>query len=222
MLRKIQKAIQAFFSPILDVILPERTDFKIVQHLTYESIVALPPAGGVENMPWITALFQYKHPSVKAIIWELKYRGTTIPLEHIGNLLHEEIITAISDIILFEQDAKFLLLPVPITLERRAERGYNQSEYIARSILEHDLDHILLYAPQWFEKTRDTAKQSRSASRAERLHNLTDCFQASNSVAGHYVILVDDVVTTGSTLSEARRTLLDAGARDVLAFTIAH
>jgi predicted amidophosphoribosyltransferase len=84
------------------------------------------------------------------------------------------------------------------------------------------LDSLLLYAPQWFQKVKETPKQSRSESKQERIINLLGCFEADPRVEGKYIILVDDVVTTGSTLSEARKTLLSTEARDVLAFTIAH
>ena len=156
------------------------------------------------------------------LIGELKYKENTLPLEHIGKLLYEEIIVLLSDILLFNADAEFLLIPIPISEERRLERGYNQSEYIAKAILENDVAHKLLYAPQWFSKIKETPSQSHSESKAERISNLAGCFEADPRVEMKYIILIDDVVTTGSTLSEARKTLLDAGARDVFAFTIAH
>ena len=127
-----------------------------------------------------------------------------------------------SDIVLFDANAKFLLIPIPISLERRAERKYNQSEYIAKAILEYDQDRVLLYAPQWFSKIKETPRQSHSESKQERMKNLVGCFEADPRIGNSYVILIDDVVTTGSTLSEARSTLLSASARDVFAFTIAH
>ncbi|OHA99355.1 MAG: hypothetical protein A3H52_01100 [Candidatus Zambryskibacteria bacterium RIFCSPLOWO2_02_FULL_39_26] len=216
------KKIRDLFELLLNAILPPRTNFAIMQKLDEEAINSLPEASSVEEMDWIHPLFHYKDKRVKAIIWELKYKENTMPLQHIGKLLFEEIFALISDISLFSGKAEFLLIPIPISRERKFERGYNQSEYIAKSVLENDFDRILLYAPQWFQKITDTPVQSHSHTKTERMKNLADCFNADPRVEGKYVILIDDVVTTGSTLLEARKTLLEAGARDVFAFTIAH
>lgn len=214
--------IKKLFLVIVDSILPPRTDFAIVNKLNAEKIDNLPVATEVEGLDWIYPLFYYKDNRVRAIIWELKYKENTKPVDYVAKLIYEEIIAEISDIVTFDSDAEFLLIPIPITETRRIERGYNQSEIIAKSILENDLARTLLYAPQWFQKVKDTPKQSQSESKQERMVNLTGCFEADPRVEGKYVILIDDVVTTGSTLSEARNTLLSAGARNVLAFTIAH
>lgn len=216
------KTFLNLFISIIDYVAPQRMDALVIKNLNKENIFKLPKGPAVENMNWIHPLFHYKNNTVRAIIWELKYKENTAPLPIIGDILHEEIIALISDIILFNNDARFILIPIPISTERRIERGYNQSEFIAKSILPYDSEHILLYAPQWFQKIKDTQIQSKSASRQERLKNLAGCFSADSRVDGSYIILIDDVVTTGSTLSEARKTLLEAGARDVFAFTIAH
>lgn len=216
------KSLGDFLKLVLDFVLPPRSDFEIVKKLDEKSINKLPKAPPVEKMDWIHPLFHYKDRKVKAIVWELKYKDNTRPLEYIGKLLYDEIIALVSDILLFNNDAQFLLIPIPISNERRAERGYNQSEYIAKEILANDLEHVLLYAPQWFSKTRETATQNKSHTKQERLENLIGCFEARPEVEGKYIILIDDVVTTGSTLSEARKTLLEAGTQDVYAFTIAH
>ena len=214
--------VKDFFKYLLGLILPTRTDYAIVQKLDEETINNLPKSPGVKDMDWIHPLFHYKDSRVKAIIWELKYKENTRVLDHIGKLLFEEIIALASDIVLFNSDAEFLLVPIPMTNEGRRERGYNQSEYIAKAILENDLSHPLLYAPQWLEKIKETPRQSRSESRQERISNLSGALEANPRVNGKYIILIDDVVTTGSTLSEARKTLLGSGSRDVFAFTIAH
>ncbi len=207
---------------MLDTVLPPRTDFEIVRTLDERGVNKLPRAGKIKDFDWIHPLFQYKDNKVRALIWELKYKDNTRPLEHIGKLLYEEIVALISDISTFDSDAEFILIPIPISAKRRSERGYNQSEYIARAVIENDLAHSLLYAPQWFSKIKETHEQNKSHTKQERMENLTGSFEARPEVAEKYIIMIDDVVTTGSTLSEARKTLLDAGAKDVFAFTIAH
>jgi ComF family protein len=215
-------SLTKLWNTLIDFILPPRSDFEVVKKLDEETIYKLPKPNNLERLDWIHPLFNYKDNKVRAIIWELKYKDNTKPLEHIGKILFDEITALISDIVVWNSDAQFLLIPIPISNERRIERGYNQSEYIAKSILPNDLGHTLTYAPQWFRKVKETTEQNKSHTKQERLENLSGCFEARPEVEGKYVILIDDVVTTGSTLLEARKTLLEAGSRDVFAFTIAH
>lgn len=216
------KSLLDFLKKIADEIAPKRKDFEIVKNLSENEIENLPKSPSPLGMDWIKPLFKYKNRIVQAIIWELKYKENTLPLGVIGKMMYEEIIELMSEIMMFDSDAEFLLIPIPITPERRSERGYNQSEYIAKAILENDSGHFLLYAPQWFEKIKETHRQSHSRSKEERMHNLMDCFRADNRVSGKYVILIDDVTTTGSTLYEAKKSIISGGAKNVYAFTIAH
>ncbi|TSC70391.1 MAG: hypothetical protein CEO12_415, partial [Parcubacteria group bacterium Gr01-1014_46] len=181
------KNISNFFNSILDFVLPLRSDFDIVRRLDEEKIYSLPKSEKVENADWITPLFKYKDRKVKAIIWELKYRENTLPLGTIGKMIFDEITAILSDIVLFNADAEFLLVPIPMTDSARADRGYNQSELISRAIVENDTQRVLLYAPQWFRKVKDTPKQSRSESKEERIKNLENCFWADPRVEGKYV-----------------------------------
>lgn len=216
------KSIMDFLSKILDSIFPKREDFRRVTILTKEEIESLPKSPTFEKIEWIYPLFKYKDPTVKAIVWELKYRENTFPLEYIGRIFYDLIMAQMSDILIFDSDARFVLIPIPISPTTRSERGFNQSELIAKSIIPYDIEHKLLYAPQWLEKIKDTQKQSKSSTREDRLKNLLDCFLADKKINDYYVFLIDDVVTTGSTLSEARKTLLEVGAKEIFAFTIAH
>ncbi len=216
------KSIKDFLYSILDYVVPERLNFALVKKLDEKNISELPRGVEVTGADWIHPIFHYKDSRVKAIIWELKYRENTLPLESIGKIMYEEILPLLYDVTLFDGSAEFLLIPIPITNTRRYERGYNQSEYIAKAILENDLEHSMLYAPQWFQKIKETERQSHSESKEDRIKNLVGSFQADPRVENKYIILIDDVVTTGSTLTEARKTLMDAGAKQVFAFTIAH
>ncbi len=105
------KAFNKFLNHILDTVLPLRSDFEIVKNLDEETMFSLPKAGKVENLDWINSLWEYKNRKVKAIIWELKYRENIIPLGTIGKIIFDEIIAMVSDIVLFNSDAEFLLIP---------------------------------------------------------------------------------------------------------------
>jgi len=101
---------------------------------------------------------------------------------------------------------------MPLHRSRLVERGFNQSLEIAR-VAARLLD--LQLAEPALHRVRATAPQV-GLGRRERAGNLRGAFAADGQlVAGRTVVLVDDVVTTGSTATEAARTLTAAGARAV-------
>lgn len=109
-----------------------------------------------------------------------------------------------------------VIVPVPLHTKRFRERGYNQAELLARRISEKSgipLDKKLLC------RIRNTEKQSLTESAGLRASNVMDAFLASNAAACHNIILVDDVCTTGSTLSECAKELKGKGAYNVYAVT---
>ena len=114
-----------------------------------------------------------------------------------------------------------LLLPVPLSARRLRERGYNQAWELARRLGRR---WRLPAEPFWLERVRETPHQA-ELTRAERLHNLAAAFavapEARHRLAGRHVALVDDVMTTGSTLAEAAATLRRAGVAEVQAWVLA-
>jgi ComF family protein len=114
-----------------------------------------------------------------------------------------------------------LIIPVPISRERRSERGYNQVECMADEIEKLDRDRI-------FEIRKDIMKRKHappqtSLSRRERLANLKGMFTADEvKVRGKNIIILDDVITTGATMAEIRSVLIKSGARKVTAVALAH
>jgi ComF family protein len=108
-----------------------------------------------------------------------------------------------------------LLLPVPLSPARLAERGFNQAWEIARRVA------ALLNLPaqpQVLTRVLDTAHQT-ELSRAQRRANLRAAFvvpaAAQTALQGRHVAVIDDVMTTGATAEEASRALLRAGAARV-------
>jgi ComF family protein len=120
-------------------------------------------------------------------------------------------------------DGLITVVPVPLHTRKRSQRGFNQAELIARAALETmprpgrfriDADALV--------RRRETQSQI-GLTRHQRRENLRGAFKVSNSVtiAGHNVVLVDDVFTTGTTAAECARVLSRAGASHVYVATVA-
>ncbi len=113
-----------------------------------------------------------------------------------------------------------LLVPVPLHASKRGERGFNQAELIVRAAVKQ-LPRPLEIATV-LKRRRPTHSQV-GLTREERVANMRDAFSvtAPERVKGKTVILVDDVMTTGTTVAECARVLKKAGAERVWAATVA-
>ena len=111
-----------------------------------------------------------------------------------------------------------LLIPVPLGKERLKARGYNQVELVAEP-LAYELGWK--YAPAALRKSRETRSQV-GLTISKRRENVLGAYQADSEIVKRKsVLLMDDVATTGSTIQSCSRALMDAGAQDVYALTIA-
>ena len=119
-------------------------------------------------------------------------------------------------------DANSQVLPerivaLPLARKRLATRGFNQSAVLAERLA---AKLGLPYAPHGLLKIRDTPPQA-GLGREARRKNVRGAFDCGESLTGQHVALVDDVMTTGATLSEAAAALKKAGARFVSAWVVA-
>ncbi len=110
------------------------------------------------------------------------------------------------------------IVPVPLGRQRQRQRGYNQVNLIARPLA---LAMGISFVPTALTRVRETQSQV-GLTRTERHQNVYGAFQAGGTrVNGQIILLMDDVATTGSTLSSCAEALLAAGAQDVFAVTVA-
>lgn len=174
----------------------------------------LVPAGPVIRpavpLRQIYAAFAYRHP-VDALLQSFKYGGRLATGRVLGTLLGQGVRAAG-----LHRDVD-LVVPVPLHPWRHAERGFNQAVEIAR------------WAVRPLQRPRDAALVTRrlatlpqvGLSGAERRTNLAGAFTASPRVRGLHIAIVDDVTTTGSTVSAVARALIAAGAASVDAWCVA-
>ncbi|MFN7180559.1 ComF family protein [Hyphomonas sp.] len=112
-------------------------------------------------------------------------------------------------------DTAELIVPVPLHYTRLVMRGFNQSGWLAQAVAKASGKPVLVDA---LVRTRRTPSQAGLARRARR-RNVTGAFKVRKGregrIAGAHVLLVDDVLTTGATLSACTRALKRAGARQV-------
>jgi ComF family protein len=150
---------------------------------------------------------------VREIVHGFKY-GRQIYLRH---LVARWLYAALDDERLRERRFD-IIVPVPLHPTRQRERGFNQASLLAESLSAQ----ISTPSKPLLERIRYTTTQT-ALDRAERMENLHNAFhlRKNTDVRGLRVLLIDDVLTTGSTLSECARVLKRAGATSVHAATAA-
>ena len=153
---------------------------------------------------------------LRELIHLLKYERVEPAAGVLGTMLAEAIGK------LQVSSKSLVVVPVPLYAGKRRERGFNRAELIARKALkELALPHVQLMTDV-VERTRPTASQI-GLTRPQRRENIRGAFRVSHptKIAGRDVLLVDDVLTTGTTASECARILRKAGAQNVWVATVA-
>ncbi len=147
----------------------------------------------------------------RQLVRDLKFRGFSCLAEPLGDELNALFAE-------HELEAE-AIVPVPLHARRRRERGFDQSLLLAKRLgITTGLPVI-----EALERTRFGKPQSGGLTRDERRSNVEGAFRLrrGESVEGRYVLLIDDVATTGATLDACARELLAGGAARVSALTLA-
>lgn len=208
----------------LDVVFPRSKEVRTLEESGPADLRALlRPAGPIEGCEWAHVIFEYRHPLAKAMVWEIKYHGNRRVAGTAAELMCEELVGDAFDLDRLDA-APMLLIPVPLSRERMRERGFNQAERICSFAAKLGAESGFEYAPEAAARVINTKPQARRMTKKERLSSIKGCFSVPDPkrVEGRDMVIVDDVITTGATVSELRNTLLAAGARSVRAWALCH
>jgi len=153
------------------------------------------------------------HDPLKDLIHHMKYHRRWTLAEQLAGVVAE--LPRVRQLI--TEDS--VLVPVPLHLFRHFSRGYNQADLIARR-LRKSLSCRLANCAR---RTRDTAAQAQIHAHADREKNVRGAFalKHSRAISNKHVVVVDDVMTTGSTLRSLARTLLPAKPASISAIVLA-
>ncbi len=172
---------------------------------------------------WSQALGQYDGP-LRIAIHRLKYDGKTALAGPLGRMLAQSLDADATPLFAPRSEPSLppfdAVIPIPLHPSRLYQRGFNQSERIAR---------VLAAERGWrldttgLRRLRRTAVQARMTSRDERIANVQDAFAARTPTCfwNQSVLLIDDVLTTLSTVREAARTVRASGAARVCVLALA-
>ncbi len=171
------------------------------------------------------ALFNYQNPLVKKAIWALKYKRKKSLGKYFGTALYREFFKQLAYGSKKTNETIFVL-PVPAGKKAVAIRGYNHAGVIARTIVEcaknDGLD--LLLRTDFLYKRKEVPRQMTMSERSKRKENVENIFGVKNGeeLRGKTVVLIDDVITTGATIADAKRALKEFKPKRILAIAVAH
>ena len=145
---------------------------------------------------------------LQSVIHAMKYDGMMKLGYHLGKSLSYLVPKEVN-----------VIIPVPLHRTRLAERGYNQAEVIAKAITAQSNTNVV----RAIKRVRPTPSQTH-LSVSERIENMRGAFALSSNaskIKGKHIIIVDDVMTTGSTLASVAETLLEAKPKSISTLALA-
>jgi len=157
----------------------------------------------------------YKNELVASLIKQFKFYPFSLELANPLAVLLVKTIKE-SGFAPYLKQKNFIIVPVPLLWRDKAKRGFNQSEELAKIMAKN---FNLSLNTNIVKKTKKTNPQI-GLGKEERKKNLKESFKTKTKINGNFLI-VDDIITTGSTLREVAKTLKKAGANEIWAAVLA-
>ena len=157
----------------------------------------------------------YNDNIVGRLVEELKYNYLESTVAGLAQIVDNAIIRKKMRAIF----TKTVFVPIPLHRKRFAERGFNQAELLARALAIKYNSEVRV---DLLKRTKSTNQQAK-LNRQQRIENVNDAFCLNlDATIPEKVILVDDVLTTGTTFREATRKLKAGGVHEVICLAICH
>lgn len=161
---------------------------------------------GLVNLNYVWAYYKFsKKSGVQKLMHQIKYNNMPELGELSGRWFGEAIHEIKSDI--------DLVIPVPMHPAKRRKRGYNQADYIAKGVAE---TLQIEWYPDVMIKAKNTSTQTKKG-RKERFDNAEDIYRVKDpaKIVGKRALVIDDVITTGATIGQCAKLLLESGCTNV-------
>lgn len=225
--------ISTLYSTILDALFPlsaaEKEILSLPPNEAVKKLSPAPPFSGLAvELPSAQSVFAYKDERVSKLVWHIKYKKSPAAIVIGGFALHNALISLNANKT-YDHLSPTIIIPIPITSRRRKERGYNQCELLLDEIdrLEKESGHCRFTARKDILVRVHHDKRQTLKGRADRVKDAEGIFDVNGSVItdqlkNSSIVIIDDVITTGSTLHEAIRIMENAGFTNVRGLSLAH
>lgn len=204
-----------WFLRTLDILFPPRPSERAVRAATADAVCALLSPITLPLETPSVALLPYRNELIRSLILETKFKDNERAASLLGAALEDFLLEYLAE---HFPNQTPVLVPIPLSAKRERTRGYNQVQRVCAAALPRLPVH---FAPDVLTRTKDTMPQTELSGR-ERRTNLEGAFTATNVDPSAIYIVVDDVTTTGTTLTGACEALKAAGASEVLMLALAH
>ncbi len=246
------KIFRLFYSTLLEALFPiseaERELFSYSKEKAFE---VLPKAGfspkmidltGLETHHQTLGIFAYKDRRVSRLVWNIKYKKSEPATKIAGYALRKVINALFCPNGNVDESTTIIIVPMPITKRRRRERGYNQCELITEEMSRYVNKNLsIIFENKLLLRIQHTSHQ-KNKDREARLELEKETFKVdenilkeimkkinnqqsslpNNSQKTAQFIIIDDVITTGTTIRNAIEAMKKAGLTNVRGVALAH
>ncbi|MBI2474151.1 MAG: ComF family protein [Candidatus Taylorbacteria bacterium] len=215
--------IGEIYDRLLTFLLPYKEEEAAFLNLSAAQFLETVSPSAPLNIADAKAMFSYNNKMVKQAIWLLKFKNDRKAARILSEIMSEAAAEWLHDLLCFENFASPIIVPVPMSKNRRKERGGDHTLTLCQKMTDELPIGTAELVKNALIKIRETESQVKTRSKTERLSNLMNSFGADpNLVSGRNIVLIDDVITTGATVEECRKTLMASDAKRVIALAIAH